>query len=173
MAKSNGNKYQYDTSPRKLEPDYTRPKQNNKTAKKPQIKSNNRKKSVLKELEETKLHRRTVLYIILGFVIVFGISYRNSEIDENFMRIQNMKTELAAIQKDNSQMQVAVESSLKLKEVEKQAKGLLGMQKLKPEQTKYVSLPKTEYIEPTVEKVVIKEESVVQRIINTVMNIFK
>ena len=176
MAKSRVNKYQYETSPRKLEPDYTRPRKNKKVPKK-----NVTKKPIIKQKEKIsstelgtkKLKRRTILYIILGFAIVFGISYRNAQIDESFMKIQSLKGELAQIQKDNSQMQVKLENSLNLKKVEAQAKKQLGMQRRTQKQTVYVNLPKTEYIEPATEQVVIKEESGLSRIISQVMNIFK
>ena len=45
------------------------------------------------------------------------------------------------------------------------------MQKLNPKQTIYVTLPKTDYIEPAAEEVIIEEDS--PGIINKIMNIFK
>ena len=58
--------------------------------------------------------------------------------------------------------------------MEQEAKEQLGMQKLNPSQTIYITLPKTDYIEPAAEEVIIeKEDTGFERIINKIVNIFK
>ena len=48
------------------------------------------------------------------------------------------------------------------------------MQKLNSKQTIYITLPKSDYIEPAAEKVIIEEDgSLMQGIISAISNIFK
>ena len=171
----NFNKYQYETSPRKLEPEYA-PKKNTykgkkSTTRKPEV--SKQKVSNKKLQEEKKKHRRMIMYVALVFSILFAISYRNAQIDENFEKVQDYKKELAAVEKENSQLELAIESSLNLSNVEQQAKELLGMQKLTNQQIVYVNLEKDDHIESAAESVNINEESFFDKIINTVKNLFK
>ena len=117
---------------------------------------------------------RVIKYIAIGFLIIFGISLRNSQIDENFAKIQDLKSELAEVEKQNTQLEVAIENGMNLNNLEQEAKTQLGMQKLNSKQTIYMTLPKNDYIEPASEEVVIDEkESPFKVIINTIKNIFK
>lgn len=152
MARANS-KYQYETSPKKLEPYYTSKKQN------PKIKEVKNKKNTKKQKEEQKLKMKIIMYAIVAFSIFFGISYRNAQIDENFEKLQNLKSDLAAVEKENAQLEVAIESSLNLANLEEQARSLLGMQKLTNKQTEYVNLPKTDYTEAASEQVIIEENA--------------
>lgn len=171
----NFNKYQYETSPRKLEPEYA-PKKNTykgkkSTARRPEVskqRANNKKLQ-----EEKKKHRRMIMYVVLAFSILFAISYRNAQIDENFEKVQDYKKELAAVEKENSQLELAIESSLNLSNVEQQAKELLGMQKLTNQQIVYVNLEKDDHIESAAESVNLEEEGFFDKVINTVKNLFK
>lgn len=153
MAKSY-NRYEYETSPRKLEPYYApKKKTTNKTTQKKQT-----SRSINKQRKEKELKRKVIIYAIAIFSILFAISYRNAQIDENFDEVQDLKAQLATIEKENTQLEVAIESSLNLTNLEQQAKSLLGMQKLTNKQTEYVTLPKTDYIESASEEVIIEEE---------------
>jgi len=148
------NRYQYETSPRKLEPYYTPKKKTTDTKKQTQ----NRAKSLKKQKEEKKMKRKVMMYVAIIFAILFAISYRNAEIDESFDKVQTLKAELASVEKENAQLEVAIESNLNLTNLEQQARSLLGMQKLTNKQTEYVSLPKTDYIETAAEQVVLEED---------------
>lgn len=153
MAKSY-NRYEYETSPRKLEPYYApKKKTTNKTTQKKQT-----SRSINKQRKEKELKRKVIIYATAIFSILFAISYRNAQIDENFDEVQDLKAQLATIEKENTQLEVAIESSLNLTNLEQQAKSLLGMQKLTNKQTEYVTLPKTDYIESASEEVIIEEE---------------
>ncbi len=153
MAKSYS-RYEYETSPRKLEPNYNVPKKS-PTKKKTQAKRNVSKKKQ-KELKRKKI--KTTLYVLIAFSIVFLVSYRNAKIDENFAEVRSLKEEMEKVEKENAQLEVSIESSLNLTNIEQQAKSLLGMQKLTSRQTEYIELPKTDYIEPAAENVVLEEE---------------
>lgn len=167
----NLNKYEYETSPRKLEPEYTPLKKPSPSKKyKNQRKTNkNSDKSKAK-----KQKQRIIKYVMVSFAILFAISYRNSKIDEGFAKVQNLKQELSEFEKQNAQLQVSIENSLNLNNLEKEAKELLGMQKLTSKQTKYISLPKSDYIEASTETVIIEDNSnIFQSIIEKIEHIFK
>ncbi len=164
------NRYEYETSPRKLEP-YSTPVKNKPVE---QTKKTSSKKSKKKQREEKKMKVKVVLYTLLIFAVFFAVSYRNAQIDESFEKVQNLKSELAQIEKENAQLEVSIESSLNLTSLEQQARSLLGMQKLTNKQTEYVTLPKTDYIEAASEQVVIEEKSgVFETILNYISQLFK
>ncbi len=148
-------RYQYETSPRKLEPNIRKEKkkQNIKVVK-------DLPKQDVKLSKEQKIkHKRATLLVIAIFVVLFTISYRNTRINEKFNEIQNLKTELSSLQKENEQLQVTIENSLNLSNIEKQAKEKLGMQRLSNKQTVYVNLPKKDYIESATEKIEISNSN--------------
>lgn len=155
--------YQYETSPRKIEPEYRpieNPYKNKKTT---TVHKKKNKKNIKNEL---KAKVKIAIYMAVGFAILFTISYRNSQITESFNQKEKLKEELAAVQKENEQLKVNIESSLNLNNVEQQAKEKLGMQKLDNSQKIYVSLSKKDYIETASEQVVIEENlSLWQKII--------
>ena len=173
LVPRNYNGYQYETSPRKLEPEYTpmkEPYKAKKTTARTEKKTSNNKRA--KQLK--KQQNKAIKYLIIGFAIVFGICYRNSQIDESFAAMQDLKQEVAEVEKQNTQLKIAIENGLNLSNLEQEAKEQLGMQKLNSKQTIYISLPKTDYIEPAAEEVVIQEEqSGLKGIISGIGNIFK
>ena len=170
MAVPRYNRYQYETSPRKLEPEYSpitkkypkksvTPRNRNKT-------KNISKASIIRRKDQFKL----IATVLIVFSAVLTMSYRNSQIDESFSKTEELKEKYMAIEKENDQMKVDIENSLNYNNVEQQAKELLGMQKLSNKQTVYVNLPKKDYIQPATETVVIEKND---GFINTVINKFK
>ncbi len=170
MAVPRYNRYQYETSPRKLEPEYSpvtkkypkrsvTPRNRNKT-------KNISKASIIRRKDQFKL----IAAVLIVFSAVLTMSYRNSQIDESFSKTEELKEKYMAIEKENDQMKVDIENSLNYNNVEQQAKELLGMQKLSNKQTVYVNLPKKDYIQPATETVVIEKND---GFINTVINKFK
>ena len=159
--------YQYETSPRKLEPEYI-PQENPYAKKKASTLKKSNSQKAQKPKRKLKSHVKTVMYIGVVFTTLLAISYRNSLINEKFAENEKLKDTLAVTQKENEQLQVNIENSLNLSNIEKMAKEKLGMQKLDGTQKVYVSLPKKDYIEPSTEKVVIEETepSWFQKIIN-------
>ena len=147
--------YQYETSPRKLEPTEIRKGKRVKTQKKRKIK-------VVKDLprqdvkisKEQKVRQAKLIGIsLLVLGVLLAISYRNSQINIKFSEIQKQKTELSALEKENEQTEVYIENSLNLSNIEEQAKNKLAMAKLTNKQTVYVTLPKKDYIESASEKI--------------------
>lgn len=155
MTMAYNNRYQYETSPRKLQPEYEPIKKKypkKSTAKKTNV--THKKKTKTKAKKQVKVQAKVMGYVAIGFIILFAISYRNSLINENFAQIKSLKTELATIQKENEQLEVNIESNLNLKTVEQSAQEMLGMQKLNNAQKVYINLPKQDYIEPASEEII-------------------
>lgn len=147
------NRYQYETSPRKLQPEYE-PIKKKYPKKSTTRKTNVTPKKKTKAKKQVKRQAKIMGYVAIGFIILFAISYRNSLINENFAQIKSLKAELAAIQKENEQLEVNIESNLNLKTVEQSAQEMLGMQKLNNSQKVYINLPKQDYIEPASEEII-------------------
>lgn len=169
MARSG---YQYETSPRKIEPDY-RPKRRKRVTsikQKTKQQTNQTKNKKIQKKEKHKKIKQTLTVFAL-FVMLVAISYRNSAINESFSKVQSLKSELAEIEKENQQLEVGIENSLNLNNIEQVAKEKLGMQKLTNRQTVYVELSKKDYVKPANEEVVIKEEqSWLKSFINKILN---
>ena len=151
--------YEYGATPRKLEPEYgsRRIKKSEEEIKK-QIKINEKQKREALKMEKKK-HNKNVAFVAAIFLILLTISYRSSLINERFNEIQGSKEKLASIQKTNGQLEVSIESSLNLSNVEKSAKERLGMQKLDNGQKVYVTLDKKDYGEGSTEDIDITSDS--------------
>ena len=142
----------YETSPRKIDPDYERPI-NKKTI--------TQKKSKKAQNKAVKESRKTVKYIFeiaLAFAVLLTISYRYSLINARFSEKESLKAELADLQKQNAQLQLSIETGTNINNIEQQAKEKLGMKKLDNNQKVYVSLPKEDYVESSTEQVETGEE---------------
>ena len=164
-------RYQYGTSPRKMEPDYD--SQTKRVPKKGNLKvvKDLPKQQIKVSKEQRKSQMKATLTVAGLFLLLLTISCRNSQIDKKFDQIQDQKKQLATLQKENEQLKVSIENSLNLNNVEKVAKEELGMQKLSNKQTVYVTLPKKDYVETASEKVVIEEEkSWWEEIVDKILN---
>lgn len=163
-------RYQYETSPRKLQPEYEPAKKRypkKSTAKKAKVVSKKQVKPKAKTKGKIKSQVKIMGCVLIGFSLLFAISYRNSLINESFSKVKTLKSDLAAVQKENQQLEVSIENNLNLKSVEQSAKEMLGMQKLDNKQAIYINLPKQDYVEPATEEIV-KEDNTnwLQKIIN-------
>lgn len=165
-------RYQYETSPRKIEPEQIPNRVKNKEVPK---KTQKIKKEIVKKAKKNarlknivRIKRRNLIVgIAFAFAILLAISYRNSLINESFTEVKSLKNELSAIEKENEQLQVSIESSINLKNIEQAAQEKLGMQRLSPDQKVYVSLPKKDYVEPASEEIKTEEEkNIIQKIID-------
>lgn len=152
--------YQYETSPRKLEPEYgNRNKKSRKVKNKTKVKQYNTK---------------PLLYIGIGFAMLFVISYRNSIINENYAKKESLKNQLSQVEKENEQLKVNIESSLNLNNVERRAREELGMQKLSNDQKVYIDLQKKDFVESSAEEINFKEnKSLWDKIISSLTQVIK
>ncbi len=150
------NRYEYETSPRKLEPDVQRRRQIQK--KRLKVIEDLPRQDVRISKEQQKRQTQLTLIVIGIFILLLTISYRNSQINEKFNQMQTLKRELSSLQKENQQLKVSIENSLNLNTIEKLAKEKLGMQKLTNKQTVYISLPKRDYVESASEEIIVKKQ---------------
>lgn len=163
--------YQYETSPRKLKPEYEPIKNPYSKKRSSTLKQKEQKP---KEKRQLKPKVKIVLYVLIGFGILFAISYRNSLITESFSKKEDMKKELNVLQKENAQLKINIQNSLNLANVEKSATSMLGMKKLDDSQKIYVNLPKKDYVEPASEQVMVTEEKGwFQSIIDGITSLFQ
>ena len=164
-------RYQYETSPRKLQPEYEPTKKT--YPKKSTARSNNTKKKYKKKTNSA--HKiKSVSYVLVAFLMLFTICYRNSLIDEKYAEVKSLKNEIALIQKENDQLEANIESSLNLNNIEKEAREILGMQKLSNDQIIYVNLPKTDYVETSPEEIEKnQEQNLFIKTINTLLSKIK
>ena len=142
----------YETSPRKIEPEYER-----QTTKKARTQKKT-KKSQNKAVKESRKTAKYIFEIILAFAVLLTISYRYSLINARFSEKESLKAELADLQKQNAQLQLSIETGTNINSIEQQAKEKLGMKKLDNSQKVYVSLPKEDYVEASTEEVDTTEE---------------
>ena len=168
-------RYQYETSPRKIEPDFIP----NRTSKKSQELQKERelKEKIKQEAKERAkqkratvvLKKKEVVYIALIFAMLLVFSYRNSLITEDFNKVKSLKAELATLQKENQQTQVSIESNLNLNKIEEEAKSKLGMQRLTNDQKIYINLPKKDYVQSSTDSTeTTTEKSWIEKIIEKI-----
>ncbi len=159
-------RYEYSTSPRKIE---VQPKKKQMPKKKGLEVVKDIQRQEVKLSKEQKKKQRNMTFVVVGiFIVLLLISYRNSQINEKFSEIQTLESNLAAIEKENQQLEVSIEDSLNFNNIEKQAKEKLGMQKLTTSQTVYVSLPKKDYTEVQSEKMIIEEKTWFEELVENI-----
>lgn len=163
--------YQYDTNPRKIEYDYGKKKKAKKATR--VVKSTRVRTSQASQGLKFSDKARIVFVIGIVFSVLYAISYRNATIDKQFAELQKLKKEVASIEKENSQLEINIQNSINLNNLENAAKETLGMQKLSSKQTVYISLPKKDYIEPSSEEVIIEEsKGIFETVKEKILNIF-
>jgi len=169
------NRYQYETSPRKLQPIEEPQRIPNKHKKSSTISQKRKQEEVAKaKTLSAKSKAKVVFYLVAGFIVLFAIGYRNSQINEAFTEKQRLEKQISQVKKENEQLEVSIQNSLNLSQIEALAKEKLGMQKLTSKQTIYIDLPKKDYVEAGSEEVKIEEKSdFLDSIITYIKNIFK
>jgi hypothetical protein len=167
------NSYQYETSPRKLEPEYV-PVKRRKTKsnyERQNVKTKNvENKKVVETSSTQKLKKvRQVAIVLLLFTILLAISYRNSLINEQFSEIKTLKNDLAVVKKENGQITKDIEENLNKDKIEQIATEELGMQKKTKDQTIEISIEKSDYIETATQEIDDEEdETIFEKIINSI-----
>lgn len=180
--------YQYGTSPRKYEPEYTARRTTKKTtAKRPEIKKNTKNLETKKVVKKTDAKKRIekqrakkaqerkskVLQVVVVFAIfgmLLALSYREISIMEMFNKKKDLENQLAVIEKENGQVEKSireVESTLDWNSIQQKATNELGMQK---KTGNPVDLDKADNVET--ENKFIKEEqtSLIEKIVSYFIN---
>ena len=142
--------YEYETSPRKLNP--RRKEKNKEFDYEEQVRRNEEQRRNSIKLEK-KRHNENVALILAIFLMLLTVSYRSSLINEKFNEIQDRKDNLAAIMKTNNQLEVSIEGSLNLGNIEQEAQTKLGMQRLNNSQKVYITLDKKDYTKSGTDKI--------------------
>ena len=172
--------YQYGTSPRKYEPDYT-PRKTTKrtttktTSKKKEVKNSEAKKRIEKQrvqkAQQTKNRTLQVAVVLVIFGMLLALSYREITIMEMFNQKKNMETQLSTIQKENGQIEKdirEVESKLNWNDIQSTATATLGMQVKKPIE---IDLEKTDNVETTTKFIKEQEEtSIIEKLVAYIVN---
>lgn len=165
--------YQYGTSPRKIEPEYspkkkTKKKSSNLSAKEKKLRQQKQEERRQKIKLEKKKHHKNIAMIFAVFLVLLIVSYRNSLINEKFSEIQSKKSKLSSIEKANGQLEVNIEGSVNLGTIGNEAKETLGMGKLNNDQKVYVTLDKEDYVESSVNKKVNEQTNWFQKILEKI-----
>ena len=167
--------YQYGTSPRKYEPEYTSKTITKKTIKKT---SSNKKidvkkrveKQRAKKAEERKNKTIQVVAVLAIFGMLLALSYREITIMEMFNQKKNLENQLATIQKENGQIEKSIreeESKLNWNDIQKIAKEQLGMQ---AKAAIAVDLEKSDNVETTSKLIKPDKINVIEEIIAYFIN---
>lgn len=109
-------------------------------------------------------------FITFSFSILFLICYRSSVINEQFLAVNNVKSELETVNTLNAQIESEIQTQTDLSNIETYAKYQLGMQKPKESQIQKVVVKKEDKISTPI---VIKEEETTfwDNILNDFLNI--
>ena len=172
--------YQYETSPRKYEPDYdiprkrtqqTRRKNSTKktTAKKQTIKTNYQIKKEKKKIEMLN-HVKQILIVIGIFIMLLIVSFREISIMEMFNQKKDLENNLAVVQKENGQVEKSikeVESTLDWNSIQQKATEALGMQK---KAGVPIELNKSDNVETTSKLIKEEKVSLVDKVIEYFIN---
>lgn len=136
MAKNYG--YQYETSPRKIEPEYKRPKQNQKNTnfKKKQIKSNRKKNKSNKKLKMS-FEFKFFVNSMLIFGIVFAIIACEALVKQRYKEKESLKKEYNEL----------LASSHLVGELNENVKNVANEYGMQTKSATLISLDATDYIE--------------------------
>ena len=169
--------YQYETSPRKYEPEYTRTATRKTTSKKSTNQNYNKKvvkksdakkrieKQKTKKAEEKKSKALQVVVVLAIFGMLLALSYREITIMEMFNEKKDLETQLAVIQKENGQIEKSIkeeESKLNWNDIKKTASEQLGMQ---IKTAIPVDLEKSDNVETENKFIKEEETSIIEKII--------
>lgn len=175
--------YQYGTSPRKYEPEYSPRTAGKKTtkkvtpskidAKKAPKKSDAQKrieKQRAKKAQERKNKTMQVIVVIAIFGMLLALSYREITIMEMFNKQKDLENQLATIQKENGQVEKSIreeESKLNWNEIKKTASEQLGMQ---IKTATPVDLEKSDNVETTTKFIKQEKTNIIEKIIAYFIN---
>jgi len=170
--------YQYGTSPRKYETEYTPRTTTKRTVKKTTSSRSDSKKvpkksdakkriekQKAKKVQERKSKTLQVVVVLAIFGMLLALSYREITIMEMFNQKKDLENQLATIQKENGQIEKSIrqeESKLNWNDIQKIAKEQLGMQAKAPIA---VDLEKTDNVETACRLIKEEEKSILEEII--------
>lgn len=164
--------YQYGTSPRKYEPEYT-PNRTKKVETQKRISKKKQEKIKAekeKKILEKKKKVKQMITVFAIFTMLLTISYREISIMEMFNQKKDMENELALVEKENGQVEKSIEeeeSKLDWNKIKQVATGELGMQK---KEEISIELNKTDSVETQNTYIKEQNESFIEKIIEYFIN---
>ena len=170
------NSYQYGTSPRKYEPDYTVVRKKNVTNKNTKIEEpkknikNNIEKTKSKNIQEGKSRALQIVVVLAIFGMLLTVSYREISIMEMFNQKKSLENNLATIEKENGQVEKSikeVESTLDWNSIQQKATEQLGMQK---KSGTPVDLEKSDNVETTSKFIKSEKSNFIEKVIEYFIN---
>ena len=170
------NSYQYGTSPRKYEPDYTVVMNKNDTNKNTKIEEpkknikNNVEKTKSKNIQEGKSRALQIVVVLAIFGMLLTVSYREISIMEMFNQKKSLENNLATIEKENGQVEKSikeVESTLDWNSIQQKATEQLGMQK---KSGTPVDLEKSDNVETTSKFIKSEKSNFIEKVIEYFIN---
>ena len=165
--------YEYETSPRKIRPEFERETTYKVPEARKKTKTQTQKKTAKKAAKAD--HSIVLKYCAISmcvFTILLALIYSDSKVDEAFSKIQTLKTEMSKLQKENDQLEIGIQNSLNLNNIEQAAKEMLGMQKLTNKQIVYINLRKEDYVLPTTETVIIEDNTtLLTKVVNFIKDV--
>ena len=167
--------YQYETSPRKYEPEYTTRK---KTTKKVETKKISRQeaerqrleKERIKKLEDRKKKTKQLVLVIAIFGMLLSISYREISIMEMFNQKKELENKLAVVEKENGQVEKSIkeeESNLDWNKIKQKATDELGMQ---VKAATPIDLEKTDNVETQTKFIKEEKTNLLEKIVSFIIN---
>lgn len=171
--------YQYETSPRKLKPEYDIPKK--KSQNRPKKNTINKAVKPKSKIAKSKQKAREAriarinfgITILIVLLCILFMMYRSVKINEAFNEVQVLSKNVSDIEKENSQIAVNIQNSLNLSNIESVATSTLGMQKLSNKQTIYITLDTKDYVEISSNKIEKEQEKgFFQKVFDKLSNIF-
>lgn len=169
--------YQYGTSPRKYELEYTtkttqkkKTKTAKETAKRPKNKSEIKIRKKAEKVQDKKNKTVQVIVVLAIFGMLLALSYREIAIMEMFNQKKNLENNLAVIEKENGQVEKSikeVESTLDWNSIQQKATERLGMQK---QAGTPVDLDKSDNVETSSKMIEEENMSIIEKMISLFIN---
>lgn len=129
----------------------------------------NKKSNIKTEKKSEFAKYRKLLGLIFLLTFIFGIlNYRTALINTKLTEKEKAKSKLEEIQKENVQLQVNIEQSLNISNVEKIAKEKLGMQKLDNSQRTYINISKKDFVETPLNSGLKAKQSWIEKFMNLI-----
>lgn len=129
-----------------------------------------------KKIKQRDTRTKFFLFIFLGILLIsmpMYIIFKSAESDELFKKVNRLKGQIEEQRKENEQLALNLQNQASLIKIEQDAKYKLGMQKIEPTKIIKVQTNEKDYIETeSVSTIKDKEESVIDKIFEFVMNLF-
>ena len=129
-----------------------------------------------KKIKQRDIRTKFFLFIFLGILLIsmpMYIIFKSAESDELFKKVNRLKGQIEEQRKENEQLALNLQNQASLIKIEQDAKYKLGMQKIEPTKIIKVQTNEKDYIETeSVSTIKDKEESVIDKIFEFVMNLF-